>query len=97
MRLLSRVKETRAVLAYNGAMFDLIDERKGPKLGIWTMAGLLFIVFFFGLGIGVLIERRSTDFLDWASVVFVGIGAWLLYCHPLLDQIDKRVKKNHGH
>ena len=77
-------------------MFELVDECKGPKLNKWTMAGLLFIVFCLGMSVGMLIERRSTDFLAWASMVFGGVVVWILYCHPLLDQIDMRVKRNHA-
>ena len=77
-------------------MFELIDERNRPEIKWWTLPGLLFLVFSMGVGVGVLIERRSTDFLAWASIAFVSIVVWGLYWRPLLSG---RVspKRNHGH
>jgi hypothetical protein len=77
-------------------MFDLIDGRKGLGLSWWTLAGLAFFVFSLGAAVGILIERRSADFLAWAAIVFSGIVVWVLQCHPLLSQIEMPVKRNHG-
>ncbi len=77
-------------------MLELMEDRNRPAVKRWAMPGLLFQVFSMGVGVGILIERRSTDFLAWSSIVFVGILVWGLYWRPLLEG-RLGTNGNHGH
>jgi hypothetical protein len=77
-------------------MFDLIEDRAKPELKWWTIPGLAFTVFCLGFWVGILIDRRNSDPLEWAQLVFMIFVSWKVFS-PLLWEIQSRIRsKNHN-
>ena len=79
-------------------MFELIEDRNKPDIKWWTIPAFVFTIFFCGLGAGILIGKRSADFLEWAQLAFMLFLAWRVFS-PLLREIRGCIQLNniHGH
>ena len=79
-------------------MFELIEDRNKPQIKWSTVPAFVFTIFFCRLGAGILIGRRSADFLEWAQLAFMLFLAWRVFS-PFLREISGRIQLNgsHGH
>lgn len=77
-------------------MFELIEHR--AKLGIkwWTMPASVLMIFISGLGAGVLIGRRSTNFFEWLQFAFILLVASYLLS-PIMREISNRTREKDIH